>query len=84
MIDKVFNEDCLEGMKRIEDGSVDFILTDLPFGITDCAWDKPIDLEKFWREVKRILKPQSSAAMFASGKFSYELAFSNFETLYAQ
>ena len=26
----IYNEDCLEGMKRIADGSVDMILTDLP------------------------------------------------------
>ena len=30
MIDQIYNEDCLEGMKRIPDGSVDMILTDPP------------------------------------------------------
>lgn len=79
MTDKIFNEDCLEGMKRIPDGSVDMVLTDLPFGITACSWDTPIDLQKFWAEVKRILKPQSSAVMFASGKFTFNLANSNFD-----
>lgn len=79
MIDKIFNEDCLEGMKRIEDGIVDFVLTDLPFGIIDCGWDKQIDLKKFWAEIKRVLKPQSSAALFASGKFVYELVNSNYD-----
>ena len=29
-INKVYNEDCLEGMKRIADGSIDMILCDLP------------------------------------------------------
>ena len=28
---QIFCEDCLEGMKRIPDGSVDMILTDPPF-----------------------------------------------------
>ena len=79
MVDKIFNEDCIEGMKKIPDGSVDFVLTDLPFSITACDWDKKINLEKFWEEVKRIIKPQSSAAMFASGKFSYELVNSNYD-----
>ena len=79
MLDEIYNEDCLVGMQRLDDNSVDFILTDLPFGITACDWDKKIDLQKFWREVRRILKPQSSAALFASGKFSYELVSSNFE-----
>ena len=79
-IDKIYNEDCLNGMKRIADNSVDFVLTDLPFNITACDWDKKkIDLGKFWEEIKRILKKQSSAAMFASGKFTYELINSNYE-----
>lgn len=76
---KIFNEDCLEGMKKIPDGSVDFICTDLPFAITDAFWDKGIDLQKFWQEARRILKPCASAAMFASGNFVYKLHASNAE-----
>ena len=29
-LNKIYNEDCLEGMKRIPDKSVDMILCDLP------------------------------------------------------
>lgn len=31
-INKVYNEDCLDGMRRIADGTVDMILCDLPYG----------------------------------------------------
>lgn len=31
MTDKIFNEDCLEGMKRIPDKSVDLVITDPPY-----------------------------------------------------
>ena len=34
MIDKIYNEDCLEGMKRIPDKSIDMILCDLLYGTT--------------------------------------------------
>ena len=34
MIDKIYNEDCLEGMKRIPDKSIDAIICDLPYGTT--------------------------------------------------
>ena len=27
-LDKIYNEDCLEGMKRIADGAVDCIISD--------------------------------------------------------
>lgn len=30
-IDKIYNLDCLEGMKQIPDGAVDLILTDIPY-----------------------------------------------------
>jgi len=30
-LNKIYNEDCLEGMKRIPDGSVDLVLTDPPY-----------------------------------------------------
>ena len=32
-IDNIYNMDCLEGMKRIADGAVDCIITDLPYGV---------------------------------------------------
>ena len=31
-INKIYNMDCLEGMKEIDDGSIDMILTDIPYG----------------------------------------------------
>ena len=30
-LNKIYNEDCLEGMKRIPDGSIDLIVTDPPY-----------------------------------------------------
>lgn len=79
---QLYNEDCLEGMKRIPDKSVDMVLTDLPYNITACTWDKDgIDVSVMWREIKRILKPQCSAVMFASSHFTNRLIASN-EAMY--
>ena len=36
---QLFNGDCLEIMKQLPDDSVDFILTDPPYGTTACKWD---------------------------------------------
>ena len=36
-LNKIYNEDCLEGMKRIPDGSVDCVICDLPYGTTACC-----------------------------------------------
>ena len=72
--------DYLELLKDVPDGSVDMILTDLPYNLTNCAWDKStIDLAAMWTQFKRILKPYCSAVLFASGKFTHKLIASNFE-----
>ena len=34
-LDNIYNEDCLEGMKRIPDGSIDLIVTDPPYQFED-------------------------------------------------
>lgn len=56
MIDRIFNEDCLIGMQRIPDKSIDMILCDLPYGTTRNKWDSVIPLDKLWEQYRRILK----------------------------
>jgi site-specific DNA-methyltransferase (adenine-specific) len=46
--------------------------------IGGCAWDIPIDLEAFWKEVKRIRRKEHSPCIhFCTTKFGYELIKSN-------
>ena len=40
LLNQIFNEDCLEGLKRIPDNSVDAVITDPPYGI---AKKKPLE-----------------------------------------
>ena len=75
----VYQEDCIEGMKKIPSNSIDLVLTDPPYGITACEWDKPIDLRKFWVEIKRITKPNGVIVMTASQPFTTDLINSNRE-----
>ena len=42
-LDKIFLGDGLAGMKIYPDNSIDMILCDLPYGMTDCAWDNALD-----------------------------------------
>ncbi len=46
-INKVYNMDCLAGMKNIQKNSVDMVLCDLPYGITRNKWDNTIPLEDY-------------------------------------
>ena len=76
-LNKIYNGDCLELIKEIPAGSIDFVCTDLPYGITNCDFDVKIDLKKFWEEIHRVTKLNAAVALFAKGKFLIELAASN-------
>lgn len=74
----LYQGDCLEEMKKIPDKSVDLVLCDLPYGITACKWDCCIDLEKLWKEYKRIITDTGVIALFGDGgKFTAQLIESN-------
>jgi site-specific DNA-methyltransferase (adenine-specific) len=69
--------DCLEILPTIEAGSVDAILTDIPYGTTACAWDEVIPFEPMWEQVKRVLKPRGVFVTTASQPFTSRLVMSN-------
>lgn len=74
---KLYKGDCLEMMKNIEDGSVDLILTDPPYGTTACKWDSVIPFESMWKQLNRIIKPNGAIVLFGSEPFSSTLICSN-------
>ena len=74
---KLLHGDCLERMKEIPDGSVDLILTDPPYGTTNCRWDSVIPFELMWEQLKRIIKPSGAIVLFGSEPFSSALRMSN-------
>ena len=81
MLNQVFNEDCLEGMKRIPDKSIDMILCDLPYGTTACKWDTIIPTEDLWTQYERIIKDNGAIVLTASQPFTTALAYSNLKLL---
>ena len=71
------NADCLDKLKDLEDGSVDLICCDLPYGQTGAKWDSKIDLNDLWIQLKRIRKDTTPIFMFGTLKFGLELIASN-------
>jgi len=69
--------DCLEKMKDIPDGSIDMILCDLPYGITQNKWDSVINLPLLWQEYNRILKNTGACVLFCAQPFTSVLIASN-------
>lgn len=75
---KLYKGDCLVESDKIESGSVDLILTDLPYGtITDLykntSWDVVIDTNEIYKVANRILRKNGKMVLFAQEPFTSEL-----------
>ena len=68
----IYNEDCLEGLKRVPDGSVDCILTDPPYlYLKRQKLERPFDEDKLFSEFDRIVKPTGFVVLFGRGESFY-------------
>ena len=80
---ELYNDDCFNVFPKIGDKTIDLFVLDIPnanfkFGkSTACKWDIPIDLDKMWIEIKRIMKPNAVIVFFCNTKFGYALIDSN-------
>ena len=76
---KLYKGDCLIESDKIESGSVDLILTDLPYGTTACSWDEIIPFEPMWKVFYRVLRPNGFIVLTASQPFTTKLIASNID-----
>ena len=82
---QLYKGDCLIESDKIESGSVDLILTDLPYGTVKgiknvnhgmsgkCEWDKVIDTSEIYKVANRILRKNGKMVLFAQQPFTTEL-----------
>ena len=76
-INKIYDQDCLEGMKLLNDRSIDLICTDLPYGVTQNKSDIVIPFEPLWKQYERIIKENGAIVLFGQGMFYIDLVDSN-------
>lgn len=69
--------DCLVLMEELKDKSIDMILCDLPYGVTNNVNDKKLPFDELWRHYNRIIKDNGIIVLFGQGKFYIELVNSN-------
>ena len=74
---KLMHGDCLKLMNGIDAGSVDMVLCDLPYGITDCPWDIQIPIPELWEHYKRIIKEHGAIVLFSQLPFAVDLIQGN-------
>jgi DNA modification methylase len=77
-LNKIYNMDCLEGMKLIDDNSIDSIVTDPPYelGFMGNKWDSTgiaYNVE-LWQEALRILKPGGHLLAFGGTRTYHRMA----------
>lgn len=76
-INRIFNMDCIAGMGMYPDKSIDMILCDLPYGMTDCRWDIIIPFDVLWQQYLRIIKDNGAIVLTACQPFTTKLISSN-------
>jgi site-specific DNA-methyltransferase (adenine-specific) len=74
---KLYKGDCLELFKNIEDKSIDMILCDLPYEVTQNKKDIKIPFEPLWKNYERVIKDNGAIVLFAQGLFYIDLVNSN-------
>jgi len=67
--------DCFEIVPKLDKFNIelDAVISDPPFGITDCPWDTAPPLDKFWAMLDGRTKSTANFVLFGCGKFSVDL-----------
>ena len=76
LVNNLYEADCLEYMKNIPDESIDMILCDLPYGMTQNNWDSYIPLDILWKQYTRIIKSAGAIVLTSQGLFTARLIMS--------
>ena len=77
-LDRIYNMDCIEGMKQIPSHSIDLILCDLPYGVTSRnVWDVVISFDLLWKQYIRIMEKNSNLVFTSRQPFTTMLIDSN-------
>jgi len=75
-MNKLIQGDCLEELKKLEDNSVDSIVSDPPYGISFMGkkWDYNIPSVEVWQECLRVLKPGGHALIACGTRTQHRMA----------
>lgn len=81
-LNKIYQGDCLIESKKINNGSVDLILTDLPYGNMNTdggrklginGWDLSIKPKKIYEIANRILRKNGKMILFSQEPYTFQL-----------
>jgi len=74
---KLYHGLCETLMNEIQSESIDLILCDLPYELTECKWDVKIPFELLWKSYNRVKKLHTPMILFSIQPFTTTLIHSN-------
>jgi DNA modification methylase len=76
---KILHGDAISLLRTMQSGCVDLVVSDLPYGQTQNAWDNPLPFASMWTELRRVTKPAAAICLMAAQPFAARLVCSNEE-----
>lgn len=73
----LYNADCFDILPLIPNKSIDMILCDLPYGVTQNDLDVRLPFDKLWQQYERVIKDNGAIILFGQGLFFVDLVNSN-------
>lgn len=73
---QLYRGDCLQIMSGLPINSVDLLLVDLPYGVTQNKWDSPIPFSLLWEQYFRVVKRNGAMVFMAQTPFDKALGMS--------
>jgi len=72
----LFHDDCLDRMAKLDESSMDSIVTDPPYGLSFMGkgWDHGVPGKAFWAEALRVAKPGAHLLAFGGTRTYHRLA----------
>ncbi|WP_165045061.1 site-specific DNA-methyltransferase [Dysgonomonas sp. ZJ709] len=79
----LFHGNCLDVLPLLKQQGVkvNMILTDPPYGTTQCKWDTVIDLTEMWRCIEPVVYDNTPILLFSQQPFTSILGHSNIKNL---
>ena len=56
---------------------MDLVLTDLPYGTTQCNWDNIVPFKDMWERINQLVYDKTPVVLFSHQPFTSELVHSN-------
>jgi len=69
----LYHGDCFDILPTLDDGVIDNVVSDFPYGITDHTWDLAPPLDLTWQLLEAKSKENANYVLFGCGGFSIDL-----------